>query len=57
MKFKRYFLTATLAAVARGMSAQETVMVEKSRPYIVPTGTYRDSSASRKLSARPRLAS
>ncbi len=36
MKFKKIFLTATLAAVALGMSAQETVMVEESETVFRP---------------------
>ena len=36
MKFKKIFLTATLAAVAMGMSAQETVMVEESETVYRP---------------------
>ena len=36
MKFKKIFLTATLAAVAMGMSAQETVMVKESETVYRP---------------------
>lgn len=36
MKFKKIFLTATLAAVAMGLSAQETVMVEEQETVFRP---------------------